>query len=248
MKKLIFCDIDGCLNFGKNTAFDLPRLSRIKEQITALETLDIGLRLCTGRPQPYAEAIAQILGTTRPLICEGGAMIYAPGGDIYRPLAQPEALRAIVALRTAIEASDLLNDRLFLEIGNAFSLCITGPSLSEQDHDGIRAQMDRFKTMYADYPVSWTHSTTSVDITPQGVSKGSALRRMAAEEGVDLRNTYGIGDSNGDVSMFKAVAKGFCPSNASTELKALAGYISKQDHAAGTLDILLEIQRTARSA
>lgn len=248
MKKLIFCDIDGCLNFGKNSPFDLMTLGLIKDQIAVLDRLGIGISLCTGRPQPYAEAMAQVLGIMRPLICEGGAMIYYPQGDIYRPMAEQEALHSITALRTAIEASDLLHDRLFLEIGNAFCLCVTGPYLSEQGHDGIRAEMDRLKTMYADYPVSWTHSTTSVDITPQGVSKGSALRQLAADEALTLADTYGIGDSNGDVSMFETVAKGFCPSNASTELKQLAGYTSPKDHAEGTLDILRRIEHDARGA
>jgi hydroxymethylpyrimidine pyrophosphatase-like HAD family hydrolase len=245
MKKLVFCDIDGCLNYGKNTPLDLPVLAEIKAIIPRLAATGIGFTLCTGRPQPYAEAIAQILVVDLPLVCEGGAMVYEPRGDKYRPMASAESLRSLNALQAAIQASGILHDDFFFEIGNACSLCLTGPAIAERDQVGIRAEMDRLIAMYADYPVSWSHSTTSVDITPQNVSKGSGVRAICADYGIELKNTFGIGDSNGDISMFKVVGERYCPSNANDELKAIAHHVSTKDHAGGTLDILQKIIREA---
>ena len=88
-KKIIFCDIDGCLNEGKNIPFDLGVLGEINALIPDLSARGIGFTLCTGRPQPYAEAVAQLLGSDLPLVCEGGAMVYVPERDEYRAIHVP---------------------------------------------------------------------------------------------------------------------------------------------------------------
>ncbi|MGB0866437.1 MAG: HAD family hydrolase [Granulosicoccaceae bacterium] len=238
MKGFVFCDIDGCLNLHKNTPFDLPRLMQVRELVPQLAAKGVGFALCTGRPQPYAEAMAQLLGLETPLVCEGGAMVYEPLGDNYRPMASADSVRAITALQADLQASGLLRDTLYFEVGNAYSLCLTGPAISGQSQTGIRAQMERLKAQYADYPVSWSHSTTSIDITPVDINKGSGLRAICADYNVPLARTAGIGDSNGDVGMFQTTARGYCPDNASDELKLLAAYVSAHRYTEGTLDIL----------
>lgn len=242
MKGIVFCDIDGCLSSGKNRQFDLTLLAKIRDVIPRLATKGIAFTLCTGRPQPYAEAMAQLLGSDLPLVCEGGAMVYEPVGDKYRPMANAENMRDLRALQSALQASDLLHDDLYFELGNAYSICVTGPVIAGRSHTEIRAEMDRMMALYAEYPVSWTHSTTSIDITPLGVNKGSGLRAICADHDIALAQTAGIGDSNGDLAMFEVAARGYCPNNASDELKSLASYISEQSYLAGALDILLEIE------
>lgn len=241
MKSIVFCDIDGCLGPGKNVAFDLPRLAQIRELIPHLADKGIGFSLCTGRPQPYAEAMAQLLGSEMPFVCEGGAMVYEPMTDKYRAMASSESVRSLVALQSAMQAADMFHEDLYLEVGNAYSICVTGPAISSGGHTAIRAQMDRLMAQYADYPVAWSHSTTSIDITPHGVNKGSGLQAICADFNIPLTHTAGIGDSHGDVSMFAVVARGYCPSNASDELKAMASYVSEQGYTAATLEILQKI-------
>ena len=242
MKALVFCDIDGCLSHGKNHTFDLPLLTQIRDMIPRLARKDIGFTLCTGRPQPYAEAMSQLLGTDLPLVCEGGSLVYEPLGDNYRPMADTDSMRGISELQSAIHNSDMLNDDLYFEVGNAYSVCLTGPALAGRSHTEIRAEMDRLMDLYSDYPVSWSHSTNAIDVTAQGINKGSGLRAICADYDIALAQTAGIGDSNGDVGMFEVAACGYCPSNASDELQSLASYISKESYMAGTLDILQEIE------
>ena len=242
MRKIIFCDIDGCLNHGKNIPLDLDVLTRIKAMVPRLAVRGVGFTLCTGRPQPYAEAIAQILAVDLPIICEGGALLYYPDADHYRPMAPPGSRADIDALRAALEVSGLLTDEMFFEIGKSISLCVTGPHFARLDHDGIRAEMERFKATYTDYDVSWTHSTTSIDITPAGISKASGLRAVCADFGLAESDAIGIGDSNGDLSMLSVAGQAYCPSNASSEVRNLAGYVSQLGYAEGTLDVLKTIE------
>ncbi|MEM9602420.1 MAG: HAD family hydrolase [Pseudomonadota bacterium] len=241
MNALIFCDIDGCLSDGKNRAFDLPRLLEARAVIARLAKHGIGFTLCTGRPQPFAEAVAQTLDSVLPLVCEGGALVYAPATDTYLPVADSESLRAIAEVERAIRAGDILTEDLYFEVGNAYSLCLTGPAISDQSQRAIHARMDDLKARFGAHPVAWSHSTTSVDITPQGISKGSGVEAVCARLGVPLDNTAGIGDSNGDLGLFAAAAHGYCPSNASPELQAQAVYVSPDPVLAGTLDILNRI-------
>lgn len=243
LRKLIFCDIDGCLNHGKNVPLDLEVLGEINRLLPRLSDRGIGFTLCTGRPQPYAEAMAQLLGVSLPFICEGGAMVYVPQRDAYRAMADATATDQLAALRAEIGKSDLLNAELFLEIGKAYSLCVTGPSLARRDNDGIRAVMESMKQRYAQFPAHWSHSNASIDITPDGISKASGVRALSAEHGVVMADTIGIGDSNGDLGMLQAVGQAFCPGNASAEIKAVAHYASEQRYARGTLDILERIIR-----
>ncbi len=243
MKALIFCDIDGCLSIGKSHAFDLSRLAEIRLSISRLAKMGIGFTLCTGRPQPYAEAMAQVLGTELPLVSEGGALVYKPAADSYHPQADADSVRSITDLQAEIHASDLLGDGLYFEVGNAHCICLTGPAIAERGHAVVRATLEKIKERYASYPVSWSHSASSVDITPRGINKGSGVRAICEELGVDVANTACIGDSNGDIGMFKVAAFGYCPSNASDELKSFAKYVSDHSVIAGTLDILNEIER-----
>ncbi|MEM6988413.1 MAG: HAD family hydrolase, partial [Pseudomonadota bacterium] len=233
---------DGCLSIGKGQPFDIPLITALREKNSQLASQGIGLTLCTGRPQPYAEAVAQLLAIDLPIVCEGGAMLYEPSTDTYRPLADSISLRGIADIKAAISASDILTDTLYFEVGNDCSICLTGPDIAEKDHAIIRDKMDSLMARFADFPVSWSHSTTSVDITPHGISKGTGVRTLSAELGVDLAQTASIGDSNGDVGMFKVAARGYCPSNASDELKSLAVYVSAHAYMAGTLDILHRIE------
>lgn len=73
---LVLCDIDGCLNSGKGVPFDLGTLGQIRDRIAELLTCGTGVTLCSGRPQPYVEADAQILAIDLPYICENGALIH----------------------------------------------------------------------------------------------------------------------------------------------------------------------------
>jgi len=61
-----------------------------------------------------------------------------------------------------------------------------------------------------------------LDLLPLGVSKGSALERLAARLGVDRKETMAIGDNWNDVRMLEWAGQGIIMANAAPELRALA--------------------------
>jgi Cof subfamily protein (haloacid dehalogenase superfamily) len=64
-----------------------------------------------------------------------------------------------------------------------------------------------------------------IDIVPKGCSKGSGIEYIKQKETISHINTYAIGDSWNDVSMFMSVEHSFTFSKAEKELKARARYI-----------------------
>lgn len=61
-------------------------------------------------------------------------------------------------------------------------------------------------------------------LMPCGVSKGSALLKIASLMNVAIENTYGIGDSFNDIDMMKVAGTGVCPANANDKVKEICDW------------------------
>lgn len=61
-----------------------------------------------------------------------------------------------------------------------------------------------------------------LDLLPAGISKGQALRRLAARLGVDRKETMAIGDNFNDVEMLEWAGQSILMANAAQELRTLA--------------------------
>ncbi|TDT51068.1 HAD family hydrolase [Fonticella tunisiensis] len=64
-----------------------------------------------------------------------------------------------------------------------------------------------------------------IDVVPAGCSKGSGIKYVKKKESILHENTFAIGDSWNDVSMFKAVYHSFTLKNAEKELHKKAKYV-----------------------
>ena len=61
-----------------------------------------------------------------------------------------------------------------------------------------------------------------LDLLPHGVSKGSALQRLAARLGIDRKETMAIGDNWNDVDMLEWAGQGVVMGNAAVEMRTMA--------------------------
>jgi hydroxymethylpyrimidine pyrophosphatase-like HAD family hydrolase len=61
-----------------------------------------------------------------------------------------------------------------------------------------------------------------LDLLPPGVSKASALKKLAARLGVDRKETMAIGDNWNDVEMLEWAGQGVMMGNAAQELRTMA--------------------------
>ncbi len=233
MKQAIFCDIDGCLGPGKHTALDLDGLAQVRGLIKRLAVQGTSFHLCTGRPQPFAEAMSQVLDVQTPFICENGAMIFTPETDLATSMITEAALETVRELHAA-----LLAEGYIMEVGNEFSLCASWAGVSEAPLAELKARRETLEARYARLGLNWTNSHTSIDVTPKGVSKQSAVAAMLSDMGLGPENAIGIGDSHNDLKMLGYVGQPMCPANAGPEVKVLCKTIAQKPQVAGVVELL----------
>lgn len=233
MKRAIFCDIDGCLGPGKHIALDLENLARVRGQIVALAVRGIGFYLCTGRPQPYAEAMMQVLDLHSPFICENGAMVFNPEVDLATKMISDAELENLRKLRAA-----LVPEGFIIEVGNEYSLSLSWGGIGASPQAEIARRRAALAARFSGFGLDWTNSHTSVDVTPKGVSKQSGVAYVLDKLGIPASAAMAIGDSHNDVGVLQFVGQPMCPDNAAPEIKVLCQTVAKQPRAAGMVELL----------
>jgi sucrose-6F-phosphate phosphohydrolase len=103
-------------------------------------------------------------------------------------------------------------------------------------------QLDRIRESLRDQGLACELIFSSgkyLDILPQGVNKGSAVRALARHWAIDERNVIVCGDTANDLAMFQLGVRGVIVANAHDELKELSRdgfYLARASHAAGVLE------------
>jgi len=245
----IITDLDGCVSPEESVPWDLGlffEFARLSRAASAGETSLAPLTLCTGRPQPYAEVLMKILDIRAPVICENGAVLYSLHDNWARvgPGVTAEKIQALRAVRTFIE-TELLPDHpeAVIQFGKEAQV-----SVFSKQPDILREMQPRVERFVREHGpeliINCSHYYLNLSLA--GVDKGSMLRVLLEELGVERNRVAGIGDTVGDLPLREAVGFFACPANAQAEIKAAADYVSPEPTIAGLLDILAlpPMQRT----
>lgn len=83
---------------------------------------------------------------------------------------------------------------------------------------------------------------TLYEILPKGISKGTALCKMAELLGIDKNKTIAVGDYNNDIAMIKMAKCGFAVKNAVDEAKQVADYITVSNNDDAIAEIIYGIE------
>ncbi|MGI5888224.1 MAG: Cof-type HAD-IIB family hydrolase [Oscillospiraceae bacterium] len=70
------------------------------------------------------------------------------------------------------------------------------------------------------------HNDRVTELVPKGYSKGTGLREMCTELGMQPSSSYAFGDGMNDLSMFEAAGTGICMGSGSDEAKKHADYVT----------------------
>lgn len=240
---LVICDIDGCLVSETTAPFDLPALAKVRaHNERAITRGDVPIvTLCTGRPQPFAEALCRLIGNTLiPCVCEMGVWVYDPGPNTYimDPRIQPEHLAAVRAA-SDWAAATWGHKGVTQQPGKAASVTLYHPDtrfLTDEVFPSVSAEFARREWPFR---VSMTWFYINCDLAH--VSKGTGLDRMLgglARMNLDRARVAGIGDTLGDKCIAERVGFFACPANAAPGIKEHAHYIAKRHEAEGVVEIL----------
>lgn len=233
MERAIFCDIDGCLGPGKHIGLDLAGLAEVRALIKTLARQGISFHLCTGRPQPYAEAMSQVLDLKTPFVCENGAMVFDPATDRAIRLISDDDLSALLELREALASKEFI-----FEVGNEYSLSFSWEGIARTPQEEIATRRTELERQFATFGLNWANSHTSVDITPKGVTKQTGVAHFLGRFDVCTEDAIAIGDSHNDMKMLTYVGWSMCPANATAEVQELCNTIANQPGVIGVAELL----------
>jgi hydroxymethylpyrimidine pyrophosphatase-like HAD family hydrolase len=234
---LLISDWEGCMAdpAGGIAPWPLKALGLVR---SVIESSRIPFALCTGRQFPYVEAALQCLGAIgdTPSVGENGCGLYYPKTKevVPHPLITPQALEAMGRVRSRALAISK-DAEAVLGFGKEFAVSLRCPPGSH-----VTELLALVQSVLADLAdtLTFSHSQSSVDITPAGIDKGAGIRFLAEEIGVSLTSALAIGDSQGDLPMLASVGHPACPANADDRVKEIAEYVSPLPATEGVLDIL----------
>lgn len=238
----IISDIDGCLTPEESVPWEWERFSAFVQRVRAANEGRSSLApmtLCTGRPQPYVEAMMKMLGVTAPAICENGSVLYTLHDNYarYAPGIDFEKIHALRQLREYIEAELLAQyPGAVIQFGKEAQLSVF--SQRPEQFGPMRRQVEAYLADHHLAALSIAPSHFYLNITPEGTDKGSAVAAIRETLGVEREALIGIGDTEGDLPLARAVGWFACPANATDAIKAAADYVSPYPMLEGILDIL----------
>lgn len=238
---VVFCDVDGCLLPEAPTPADLHALSAIAgHNARAARDRDRPTVVpCTGRPQPFCEAVCKMLAHLDglPAICEHGAWLHWFERNRWEldPAVTPADLAAVRAIEDWVR-DDLAGEGCFLQLGKHACVSIF------HDDVGFLAESVRPRALAEaarrGWPVRVSMTWTCVNMDLHHVSKGRAIDRVIERCGLDRSRCAGIGDTTGDIAIREKVAWFGCPANALADLKARADAVAESPEARGVVELL----------
>lgn len=224
MIRLYVLDIDGCITYpfvtppwnAMTRIRELSLLSREDETIPQLA-------LCTGRPYPYAEAVAQYLDIKQPVVFESGGGLFDPvrHGVEFSPHFDNKALKEKREISDFVE-NEVLPDysTAHLEFTKYTDVGIVG-----NDEKDIREMYAKVKDWVEPrYPNVEVHTTeVSVNVIRKACNKGEGLKHISRYTGISCEEMAYIGDSSGDLTAMRIAGHPIAPANAIEEVKKAAG-------------------------
>ena len=239
---LIICDIDGCLTPEEPLPMDLGRLRTIAGYNRLAQDVKDRplLTLCSGRPQPFAEAMCRFLqNTSAPCIAENGVWLYHPGNNEYYldPGITIEHLD-IVHQASSWFRKKMARKGITIQPGKTASI-----SLYHQSHEYLESLLpDVEKTCKENgWPFRVSMSWYYINCDLEHISKGTAIDRLLTMLGLDRDRIAGIGDTQGDIFIAERVSYFAAPSNCDERIRRIANYVSPYPETAGILDILKKL-------
>lgn len=220
MIKLFITDLDGCISMPFISP-DWNLVSKVKSYSNQSKTDSTvpALTMCSGRPLPYVEAVAQWLDVYHPMLFESGGGIYDMQKNRlhWHPTFDDERERELGELKIWLRKN-------FIE-----KYPHTIPEFAKRTDSGIINQEP--KVIYETYPqiVEFVeknypnfevhYTPVSINVISKSTNKGEGIKFLCELLELELREVAFIGDTSGDIPALKVVGHPFAPNNAKDYVK-----------------------------
>jgi len=247
MVKLFVADLDGCISIPFQTPnfSELAQIRSYSERAKEEDTIP-HLTICTGRPLPYAEAVAQWLDVKLPIIFESGGGIFNTVTNHITWSPEYKANKSdIDAIRSWVQEHIVSNyDGVMPEFAKQTDVGLVHPK--ESVIDEIYPQIEKYVTQnYFQFDVHYTE--VSVNIILKDSNKGTGVETLSAFTDIALEEMAYIGDGTNDIPAMKRVGAAYAPSNCRGEVAEHARVIDKKATSA-VLEVYKKLIRENRKA
>ena len=243
--KLFVTDLDGTL---LPSGAEVPQ--RNIEAAQRAVRAGVTVTIATGRMYRAALPVARALGVDVPIITYNGAVIKSVSGKVYdENFLPPDVVREALAFCRARDWHVQLyaDDVLYFAEHDAYAeayeenQALRGETVgwdglaAHAEHvakllsisDGAAQTAERVAALneaFGGRVQAMRSNADYTEIVVPGVSKASALKKLAAELSVPLSEVMAIGDSNNDLSMLQAAGHSVAMGNALPEVKAVCEF------------------------
>ena len=246
--RLLALDLDGTLMDDDMVI----RSDRVRRTIPAAQARGVVVTLATGRMFDFTLPFARELGITAPLICYQGGLIQSAdsGVPLYRATMEPSLMREVLEWQAqrgyhfVLYAGDdvFLDERRHPEtfyrnmLGERLVWVDDLSSVLEQHapvkflvfiepHEANHVEAELRQRFDGLMELTRSHAII-IEGNPLGVSKGDALRRLAAHLDVPQAEVMAVGDQDNDASMIAWAGLGVAMGNGSPAVKAVADWVA----------------------
>ena len=229
--------------------------------LTALEDLDVPVVFVTGRPLRWAEDVFEHVAGHGLAVVSNGALVWDVARSqvhLQRPVPPETAREVCDLLRQAVPGSTYAVETLdgiglepaFLErhkvpdgarrasieellSGPLLKLLARHEELGPQDYwDAAEAAVGHLMT------VTWSSSTTLLEMSGPDVTKASTLALLAADLGVEPADVIAFGDMPNDLPMLTWAGTSYAMADAHPSVRAVADHVAPGHDEDGVAQVL----------
>ncbi len=236
--KLIALDIDGVISKGMKSNFNYTILNILANiNIRAKKNPYYPpVTVITGRPQPYVEALLQIIKGFVPAVFEQGTGYYHPKEYTVSKNPDLKNMDIFYEMKNKILTEIIRkNNSVFMQPGKEYTVSMY--STDREEHENLKKAVLDKNPEWAEY-FDFIYSSNCLNIIPKGFHKGKGIDLLSEKSGVAAENILGVGDSDVDVPFLKKTGYSAAPANSSEKVKKTAGYIASKYYEDGLFEIL----------
>lgn len=239
--RLVALDVDGVLSLGNGRALDLDMLGELE----ALNARAEGPRvtLLTGRPAPFVEVLATLIGASVPAVYESGCGVFRPQPYGFLPHPDLPPQEVVEEARRRLWAGVVRPGVGFFQPGkeHSFTLFAREGRAREALEGSIRAALGRLADRFS---LVW--SVECVNVLPAGIDKGRGLDWLCQLVGVEPAAALAVGDSEVDLPFLRLAGHSAAPANAEAVVREAVEFVAPGAAAEGLREILAHYGMRAR--
>jgi Cof subfamily protein (haloacid dehalogenase superfamily) len=257
--RLVATDLDGTLVRSDRTVSE-----RTRAVLAAVEARGVPVVFVTGRPVRWAEEVFEHVGDHGIAVVSNGALVWDVAADrprLRREIDAETVRRVVAELRAAVPGSTFAVETLggialepaFMERhpvpdgarrapldelvdAPVLKLLARHEELSAQDYwDAAEAVIGEQVT------ITWSSSSTLLEISAAGVTKATTLALVAEDLGVAPHEVIAFGDMPNDLAMLAWAGTSYAMANAHPTVLAAVDHVAPSNDEDGVASVLTGI-------